>query len=262
METRNFSRRRFVAQSVVVSAPALLAADALPGVAAEAGREPGKSKPHSIVCVGGHPDDPESGCAGTLARYAELGHAVTVVYLTRGERGIKDKSNDEAAAIRSAECEATCKILGARAVFAGQIDGAADFTRARVEELRQLLAKTSPDIVFTHWPIDTHMDHQVASLCTIRACMALPRRPQLYFFEVNSGSQTQGFTPNTYVDITPVLEKKRNALLAHQSQNGAGIWQAHHEPIAIWRGREAGVKFAEAFVRLNRDPQTTRLPGL
>ena len=23
-----------------------------------------------IVCVGGHPDDPESGCGGTLARYA------------------------------------------------------------------------------------------------------------------------------------------------------------------------------------------------
>jgi len=33
-------------------------------------------------------DDPESGCAGTLARYAQLGHRVTVVYLTRGERGI------------------------------------------------------------------------------------------------------------------------------------------------------------------------------
>ncbi len=262
MKSANLSRRGFVAQTAAVAGPALLATNALPGITAEAGREPGKSKPVNVLCVGGHPDDPESGCAGTLARYAELGHAVTVVYLTRGERGIKDKSNDEAAAIRSAECEAACKIIGARAVFAGQIDGSADFTRTRVEELRQLLAKESPDIVFTHWPVDTHMDHQVASMCTIRACMALPRRPQLYFFEVNSGSQTQGFTPNTYVDVTAVLEKKRGALLAHQSQNGANIWQAHHEPIAIWRGREAGVKFAEAFVRLNRDPQNTKLPGL
>ena len=41
-----------------------------------------------IVCVGGHPDDPESGCGGTLCRYAALGHAVTVIYLTRGEAGI------------------------------------------------------------------------------------------------------------------------------------------------------------------------------
>ena len=77
-----------------------------------------------VVCVGGHPDDPESGCGGTLARYAALGHAVTVIYLTRGEAGISGKPHDEAAAIRSAECIAACKILGAKPVFAGQVDGA------------------------------------------------------------------------------------------------------------------------------------------
>jgi LmbE family N-acetylglucosaminyl deacetylase len=36
-------------------------------------------KPLRIVCVGAHPDDPESGCGGTLARYAELGHRVTII---------------------------------------------------------------------------------------------------------------------------------------------------------------------------------------
>lgn len=41
----------------------------------------------------------------TLARYAALGHTVTIVYLTRGERGIAGKSLDEAARIRTA---ATC----------------------------------------------------------------------------------------------------------------------------------------------------------
>ncbi|MCI0418170.1 MAG: hypothetical protein L0312_02935 [Acidobacteria bacterium] len=44
-------------------------------------------------------------------------------------------------------------------------------------------------------------------------------------------------------------------------QNGEGIWKNHHEPIAIWRGREAGCKAAEAFVRLNRDV-TVKLPGI
>jgi len=52
--------------------------------------------------VGGHPDDPESGCGGTLARYTALGAGVTIVYLTRGEAGIPRKSHDEAAAIRAA----------------------------------------------------------------------------------------------------------------------------------------------------------------
>ena len=106
------------------------------------------------------------------------------------------------------------------------------------------------------------MDHQVASMCTFRASMSLPRRPRLYFFEVNSGSQTQGFLPNTYVDITSVLEKKKNALFAHVSQDGQAIWRQHHELIANWRGREAGVRAAEAFVHLNRDNQTSKLPSL
>src|SRR6266404_1828558 len=94
---------------------------------AAAGAAHGQTQPRrevKIVCVGGHPDDPESGCGGTLARYAALGHPVTIVYLTRGEAGIPGKSHDEAAAIRSAECEASCKILGAKPIFAGQIDGA------------------------------------------------------------------------------------------------------------------------------------------
>ncbi|MEO8428503.1 MAG: hypothetical protein ABI651_15485 [Verrucomicrobiota bacterium] len=68
--------------------------------------------------------------------------------------------------------------------------------------------------------------------------------------------------PNTYVDITPVVEKKKAALFAHKSQDGEGIWRTYHEVIANWRGREAGVNFAEAFARLNRDNQNTTLPGL
>ena len=244
---------------MLFTGPAMLAANIVPLAAAESDAVGGRRL--KVVCVGGHPDDPESGCGGTLIRYSESGHAITIVYLTRGERGIAGKSLDEAAKTRTAECEAACRIIGAKPVYAGQIDGAADFTRARVEELQKVLAVEAPDVVFTHWPIDTHMDHQVAGLCAIRACMGLPRRPRLYFFEVDSGSQTQGFLPDTYVDITAALEKKKAALFAHISQDGQGIWRQHHEEIAKWRGREAGVGAAEAFVHLNRDTQLSKLPG-
>lgn len=260
MKEDPLSRRNFVKRSLATAGPAALLSGALPGFAEEAKPEPGAKRLLKVVCVGGHPDDPESGCAGTLARYAEEGHSVTVIYLTRGERGIRDKSNEEAARIRTAECEAACRILGAKPLFAGQIDGSAEFTRPRVDELMKVLAAEAPDILFAHWPIDTHMDHQVASLCAIRSYMALSPRPELYFFEVNSGSQTQGFAPNTYVDITSVVEKKKGALFAHTSQDGEGIWRTHHEVIASFRGREAGFAAAEAFVHLSRQDAT--LPGV
>lgn len=214
----------------------------------------------SVVCVGAHPDDPESGCGGTLARYAAGGHAVKILYLTRGERGIEGKSLDEAARIRTLEAEAACVALGAAPVFFGQIDGDTAATKPAVVAMTKLLAAEKPDVVLAHWPVDTHMDHQVASLLATRACLAL-RTPGVFYFEVNPGSQTSAFQPSVYVDITPVLEKKRAALMAHVSQDGGGIWRAHHEATASWRGREHGVVAAEAFVPL-RGARPGAMPGL
>jgi len=251
------SRREFLVQALV-GAPAV-------GLDTHHAHSPGQPAPRSrlsVVCVGAHPDDPESGAGGVLARYAQAGHSVAIVYLTRGERGIPGATEAEAAARRTAEAEAACRVLGARPMFAGQIDGASDFTRARVDDVGRLLAAAAPDIVLTHWPLDTHFDHQVASLCAVRAALALPRPPVVYFFEVNAGSQTWGFAPNVYVDISPVLDVKKRALFAHVSQDGEGIWRQHHEPMASFRGREARVAAAEAFVRLAREVAAAPLPEL
>src|SRR5437016_9040501 len=149
MNDGDLTRRTFVKQS------ALAAVTSLP----LASNSETRSVPASlkIVCVGAHPDDPESGCGGTLARYAALGHAVTIVYLTRGERGIEGKSLDEAARIRTAECETACKILGAKPRYFGQIDGATEVNHAHVNAMTQLLGELKPDVIFTHWPVDTHM---------------------------------------------------------------------------------------------------------
>jgi LmbE family N-acetylglucosaminyl deacetylase len=256
------SRRGFLTQAAAALPGLLVAAGGRSEAGDQPGPQPAPVRPLSVVCVGAHPDDPESGCGGTLARYAAAGHRVTVVYLTRGERGIKGKSQDAAAAIRTAEAEAACTVLGARPVFAGQVDGATEVSNERARALLQLLSAEKPDVAFTHWPLDTHPDHQAASLLTLRAYLASPDRFPLYFFEVNSGSQTLGFVPAAYVDITATREKKKQALFAHKSQDGEGIYRKHHEAMEGFRGRELGVAAAEAFAALARDSRTGRLPGL
>jgi LmbE family N-acetylglucosaminyl deacetylase len=231
-------------------------------LAALAAGQPPSGHALKIVCVGGHPDDPESGCGGSLARYAALGHAVTIIYLTRGEAGIPRKSHNEAAAIRSAECEAACRILGAKPVFAGQIDGATVVDRNAVESLGKLIVAEDPDLVFTQWPIDSHLDHQAASILTFRAWLAARGRFELYYYEVDLGAQTMGFHPTDYIDITAVREKKKAALFAHKSQDGERIYREYHQAMESYRGRESGCGAAEAFVHLARVHGTTPLPGL
>jgi LmbE family N-acetylglucosaminyl deacetylase len=251
MAPPDLTRRDFVARSFAAVSATRLGARATPRAVA----------PLRVVCVGAHPDDPESGCGGTLARYTAAGHLVKIVYLTRGERGIEGKSLAEAARIRTTEAESACRIIGATPVFFGQVDGATEATSAHVTAMTKLLAAERPDVLLAHWPVDTHMDHQVASLLATRAWMSL-RTPRLYYFEVNSGSQTEGFAPNAYVDVTSVLEKKMTALFAHVSQDGRAVWREHHEIMSQWRGREIGVAAAEAFVHVSRGAGGNDLPGL
>ena len=257
MTDSDVSRREFVKGSLAAVGPAV-AANVLPIPSALAEPAPGRL---TILCIGAHPDDPESGCGGTLARYSAAGHAVKILYLTRGERGIEGKSLEDAAHIRTLEAEAACVVLGATPMFFGQIDGETQVTHTHVAAMSKLVAAQKPDVVFTHWPVDTHLDHQIASLLAMRACIGL-RATSVYFFEVNAGSQTSAFKPDTYVDISTTLEKKKAALLAHPSQDGAGIWRKHHEPMSQWRGREMGSLAAEGFVRWRRGQASDFLPGV
>ena len=202
-----------------------------------------------IVVVGGHPDDPESGCGGTIARYTDIGHEVTILYLTRGEAGIAGKTHQEAAAIRTAESEKACAILKAQPVFAGQIDGDTEVNRARYESFRKILEGLRSDLVLTHWPIDTHRDHRVASLMAYDAWLEGGRKFGLYYHEVMRGEQTQVFHPTHYVDISETESRKRAACLAHASQKPETDFYPQHDMMNRFRGMEMGVKYAEGFVR-------------
>ena len=108
------------------------------------------SKKIKVVCVGGHPDDPESGCGGTLAKLAAAGNDVTIIYLTSGEAGIPGTSHNDAAAIRTREARAACSILNAKPVFAGQIDGDTIVNNEWIHKLNDLIIAEKPDLVYIY----------------------------------------------------------------------------------------------------------------
>jgi LmbE family N-acetylglucosaminyl deacetylase len=227
----------------------LLGAGALSLAATAAGGEAvAPRRKLKIVVAGAHPDDPESGCGGTIARLSDAGHEVVALYLTRGERGIQGKSLEQAAGIRTAEAEKACKILGARPVFAGQIDGDTEVNQRRYADFRGLLEAQRPDVVFTHWPVDTHRDHRACSHLVYDAWLGLGKRFALYYFEVLTGEQTQNFAPTDYVDIGATEARKREATMAHASQNPEEFYPLH-DRMNRFRGDESGCKFAEAFIR-------------
>src|SRR4030081_1456292 len=115
---KQITRRALLRRSTLAVASAGIG---LPLLSHEAtGEASDASRKLKVIVAGGHPDDPESGCGGTAALYADLRHDVAMLYLTRGEAGIPGRSAPEAAAIRTAECQRACAILRARPIFAGQ----------------------------------------------------------------------------------------------------------------------------------------------
>lgn len=211
-----------------------------------------KETPKKALIIGAHPDDPETGCGGTMILLKQAGYQVVSVYMTKGERGITGKSLNEAAEIRVKEGTEACKILGAQPIFMTQIDGDTEINKARYVEMRELIAKENPDIVFTHWPIDGHPDHRVCSLLVYDAWRRLGYNFDLYYFEVMSGTQTQLFSPTDYVDITSVAKQKKEACFCHKSQNMEPLYEEWHTPMEHFRGLEFRCKHAEAFIHLRR----------
>ncbi len=211
------------------------------------------NKKRKALIIGAHPDDPETGCGGTMLMLRKAGWEVVSVYLTKGHGGIEGKSHDEAATIRTQEAIEACKILETHPIFMTQIDGNAEVTKARYAEMQELIAAEKPDIVFTHWPIDSHTDHRVCSTLVYNAWRRLDYNFELYYFEVMSGTQSQLFQPTDYVDISTVANQKQAACLCHKSQNMETLYNDWHIPMEQFRGLEFRCKRAEAFIHLRRD---------
>jgi LmbE family N-acetylglucosaminyl deacetylase len=111
MNSNKQTRRQMLATSGGILGASLLGAPVFSQAKSE------NQDPMKILVTGAHPDDPESGCGGTIGSYVALGHEVAVLYLTRGEAGIEGVSDEEAAEIRTAgmKKEATLKHVSQKA---------------------------------------------------------------------------------------------------------------------------------------------------
>ncbi len=218
------------------------------------------SKKLKILVTGAHPDDPETGCGGVIARYTAEGHDVKLLYLTRGEAGIQGISHDESAKIRTKEANEANKILKTNPVFFGQIDGDTMITKKWYEKMINIIKAESPDIIFTQWPIDTHRDHRICSILVYDAWLNTGSNSALYYYEVMTGEQSQNFHPSDYVDITPVVETKWKACFIHKSQKIDEMYPDSHGKMEVFRGMEFGCKYAEGFVHHQQSP-VGYLPG-
>lgn len=205
------------------------------------------SRKMKIIVAGGHPGDPEYGCGGTVARLTAQSHEVVLLYLNDG-------AWETSAAVRRAEAANACKVLNARPVYAGQVNGHAVVDGTHYDAFHKIIVAEHPDAVFTQWPIDNHPDHRAIANLTYESWNRLKRGFALYYYEVSNGEDTMQFpSPTHYVDITGVAETKKAACYAHASQN-PDFFYGLQDTVAAFRGFGCGSKRAEAYVMQTGSP--------
>jgi len=202
-----------------------------------------------ILAIGAHGDDIELACGGTLAKAIEHNHEVEMVLVTGSGSSDHNDVTIRADGVAEQEAKAAAKALGvSRLHILGYQDTCVPYSADLVAKLDKIIGEFEPDIVFTHFVFDTHQDHIRTAHSTISA--ARRQNTILLYEPINpSGQGYVPFRPQVYVDITQTIDKKVDALKAHQSQYDkyTDKWIEAVVARAQFRGFEMGANYAECF---------------
>jgi LmbE family N-acetylglucosaminyl deacetylase len=154
------------------------------------------------------------------------------------------------AVLRREDAVRGTKMIGARFTVLNQRNQNMRVDPETYDEFNNTLLVEKPDVVFGMWPLEFHPDHRAAAMLAYNAWLASGMRFVFFFSECQEASEmsTQQFAPNRWVDIEPVIDLKRDAVIANtfikDSWRECELW-------ARFRGGEYGCQYAEAFVRIH-----------
>jgi LmbE family N-acetylglucosaminyl deacetylase len=202
-----------------------------------------------ILAIGAHLDDIELGCGGGTGAGERAGARVPDdLPLAFGLRQLRRHGPAHARG-GGGEGRAAAEALGCGhlEVLDFPTKDIRDESRV-VEAIDERIQAFGPDVIFTHWPFDTHQAHRGTGLATISAA----RRSNtilMYDPVFPSGRSFVGFRPQVYVDITDALEQKLESLRRHESQylKYGDDWIDAVRARARFRGYEMGAEYGEAF---------------
>lgn len=232
------------------------------------------TSPTALV-IAPHPDDEVLGAGGTIARLTDAGVAVTVVSICSD---LPPLYPEGLAAEIEAEARAAHALLGvSESVFLGlpSVEVSVGSVAALNGPLQEVVDRVRPSIVLAPFP-DRHVDHKAAfeaSMVVTRprgtgtgiAVVALYETVSETFWNA-PGAEPQ-FSPSWNVDVTDTWRRKIEAFALYESQQQPFPGPRSHEALeslAILRGSQAGMPYAESFqiVRMSTGPDASALTAL
>jgi 4-oxalomesaconate hydratase len=226
-----------------------------------------------VMVIGAHAGDFVWRSAGAVAVATRAGAEARVVALSYGERGesgdlwsVEGQTVERVKAARHEEAEKAAGVIGADFVGLDFGDYPLHVDAERLTLIVETIRAFAPDVLITHTDTDPYNpDHGLAHSVVVRArslasgvgvpsAFATIAPPALFLFEPHQ-PDTCNFTATTFVDITPVIDLKQEAMRAMGAQSYLPEHYLHRaeqrgHQARLVTGRDASLRYAEAFQRV------------
>jgi LmbE family N-acetylglucosaminyl deacetylase len=227
----------------------------------------------TAFAIGAHPDDIEFMMAGTLLRLKDAGAAIHMWNLANGCYGTSVHSKDEIVRLRAEEARASAREAGATIHAALVDDLAILYEPVLLARVTAVIREVQPDILLIPPPQDYMEDHTNTCRLAVGAAFARgmrnyqtdPPRPawegNVVLYHALPHGLRDGLghlvRPERYVDIGPLLARKRGMLAKHETQKtwldvsqGMGSYLAEMEAMSRQVGEWSGqFVYAEGWRR-------------
>jgi len=231
-----------------------------------------------ILVIAAHPDDEVLGCGGTIARLVKEGQDVYIAILGEGITSRYKQGEQVNSAVEQlhATSRNVAKMLGAKDFFSYRLPDNRFDTLPLLDVVKiveDLVARLTPQIIYTHHGGDLNVDHAVVNRAVLTATRPMQGNQvrDIYAFEIPSSTEWSfqrfepAFRPNFFLDISTTIETKLNALSQYDTEVRTFPHPRSPEAIrsnaARW-GSVVGCEAAEAFeliraIRLGGDANGT-----
>ncbi len=233
--------------------------------------EKGNYIPKKVLGIHPHGDDIEGQCSGTLYRWAKAGAKIRIINTTAKKEGGPWRWEKKIGEYIGYEVDFWENAHSVRQQYADR-----ELTLYLCREIR----KFKPEIVIAMPPFEQHVDHIMCYAATFKAVL-MARCPFDSVFGsenlmrveepgvkeileetephwvkeiwIQQGAPTQNMwmiTPNHYEDVTDIWDKKISIFYMFTEEYDLRYLADIAEYVALKNGKMAGVKYAEAFLRI------------
>lgn len=166
-----------------------------------------------VLAIGAHYDDIEIGCGGSLLKHRNNNDDISLLIVSKSN--YSDQNHIRTELMAKGEGKINSEKLNAKLLHGNFETLQLKANSELIFYICKVVNDIKPDIVYTHFYGDQHLDHEAISKSSLIACRNVKK---LLMYMSNVYQTTISFDPNYYNDISDVHDEKIELIETFKSE--------------------------------------------